>query len=155
MLSLLQKQSHHSNLYKAIKPNPYYVRTIDGVIPKVSGSTHFITLDACSGFWKVNLDQESSRLSTFNTPWGKYRWTRLPFGLTCSGDAFQEKMDMVFGRLDGLSGITDDTFVYGMGEAKHDQHILNVLDTARENNVRFNPDKFQFKVTDASFINLT
>ena len=51
-------------------------------------------------------------------------------------------MDMVFGKLEGLSGIADDTFVYGIGEAEHDQRILNVLDTARENNVRFNPDKF-------------
>ena len=56
---------------------------------------------------------------------------------------------MVFGKLDGLSGIAEDTFVYG--EAQHDQHILNVLDTARENNVGFNPDKFQFKVNEASF----
>lgn len=56
-------------------------------------------------------------------------------------------MDMVFGKLEGLSGIVDDTFVYGIGEAEHDQRILNVLNTARENNVRFNPDKFQFKET--------
>jgi len=143
------------NLNKAIKRNPYYVRTIDDVIPKVSGSTHFSILDARSGFWQVSLDEESSRLCTFNTPWGKHRWTRLPFGLTCSGDVFQEKMDMVFGRLEGLSGIADDTFVYGTGEAQHDQHILTILDTARENNVRFNPDKFQFKVKEASFFGLT
>ncbi|KAL9950229.1 hypothetical protein ACROYT_G042702 [Oculina patagonica] len=137
------------DLNKAIKRNPYYVRTIDDVIPKVSGSTHFSILDARSGFWQVGLDEESSRLCIFNTPWGKHRWTRLPFGLTCSGDVFQEKMDMVFGRLEGLSGIADDTFVYGTGEAHHDQHILTALDTARENNVRFNPDKFQFKVKEA------
>ena len=40
-------------------------------------------------------------------------------------------MDNVFGNLDGLSGIADDTFVYGKSEAEHDQHIVNVLDTAR------------------------
>jgi len=131
------------------------MRTIDDVIPKVSSSTHSSILDARSGFWQVNLDEESSRLCTFNTPWGKYRWTRLPFGLTCSGDVFQEKMDMVFGKLRGLSGIADDTFVYGIGEEEHDQRILNVLDTTRENNVRFNEDKFQFKVNEASFFGLT
>ena len=62
---------------------------------------------------------------------------------------------MVFGKLDGLSGIADDTFAYGMGEVQHDQHITNVLDTARENNVRFNPDKFQIKVNEASFFGRT
>ena len=100
-----------------------YVRMIDNAIPKVSGSTHSSILDAHSGFWQVNLDEESSRLCTFNTPWGKYRWTTLPFCLTCSGDVFQEKLDVVFGKLEGLSGIVDDTFVYGIGEAEHDQRI--------------------------------
>ena len=61
-------------------------------------------------------------------------------------------MDMVLGKLDGQSGFADDTFVYGMGEAHHDQHILNVLYTAREeNNMRFNPNKCQLKVSKASF----
>ena len=62
---------------------------------------------------------------------------------------------MVFFKLEGLSGIANGTFVYGIGEADHDQRILNVLDTARENNVRFNPDKFQFKANEASFFGLT
>ena len=123
--------------------------------PKVSGSTHFSIFDARSGFWQVSLDEESSRLCTFNTPWGKRRWTRLLFGLACSGDVFQENMNMVFGRFEGFSGIADYTFVYGTGEAQHDQHLLTVLDTARENNVRFNPNKFQFKVKEASFFGLT
>lgn len=41
-----------------------------------------------------------------------------------------------------------------MGEGQHDQPILNVLDKARENNVRLTLDKFQFKVTEASFSDL-
>ena len=64
-------------------------------------------------------------------------------------------MDTVFGKLDGLSGITDDTFVYGKSEAEQDQHILNVLDTARDNNMRFNPDKFLFKKDEMSFFGFT
>ena len=51
----------------------------------------------------------------------------LPCGLACSGDVFQEKMDMVFCKLEGLSGIADDTLVYGMGKAQHDQRISNIL----------------------------
>ena len=139
------------DLNKAAKCNRYYVRSVDDVIPKVGGATHFSILDARSGYWQVKLDEESSKLCTFNTPWGKYRWTRLPFGLTCSGDVFQEKMDSIFGDLGGVSGIADDTFIFGDSETKHDSHILKVLDTASQNNVRLNPDKFQFKVAEASF----
>jgi hypothetical protein len=87
-----------------------------------------------------------------STPMGQVQMNRVPFGLTCSGDIFQEKMDTTFVRLDGLSGISDDTFIYGKNEAEHDQCTIDVLETARKNNVRFNPDKFQFIVEEASFL---
>ena len=139
------------DLNKVIKCNRHYVRSIDDVIPKVNGSTHFSIVDARSGYWQVKLDDESSKLCTFQTPWGKYRWTRLPFGLTCSDDVFQEKMDSIFGNLPGVSGIADDTFVFGKGETPHDDHIIDVLEKAREHDVKFNPEKFQYKVQEASF----
>ena len=143
-----------TDLNKAVKHNAYYARTVDDVIPQVSGSTLFSILDARSSYWQVTLDKESSRLCTFSTPWGKLRWNQLPFGLTCSRDIFPEKMNTVFGQLDGLTGIADDTFVYGKSENDHHQHILNTLDTARENNVKFKPGKFQFKVKETSFFRL-
>ena len=37
---------------------------------------------------------------------------------------------------------------------EHDRHMLSVLDTAQDNNVQFNPDKFQFKVDQTSFLGL-
>jgi len=55
-------------------------------------------------------------------------------------------MNTVFGKLDGLSGIADDPSIYGKSEQEHDQHILNVLDTARDKNLQFKPDKLQFNV---------
>ena len=64
-------------------------------------------------------------------------------------------MDTVFGKLDGLSGITDDPFIYGKSEQEHDQHMLNDPDTLLDSNLRFNPDKFQFKVDETSLFGLT
>ena len=81
---------HPRDLNKAITRNPKYVRSIDDVMPKVSGASHFSILDARSGFWRVKLDDESSKLCTFSTPWRKYRWKRLSFGLTYNGDVSQE-----------------------------------------------------------------
>ena len=96
-----------------------------------------------------------------------HRWchTPVPHGESTDGkgyhvdvpavEMFQEKMNIVFGKLNGLSGIADDTFVYGKSEKEHDQHILNVFDTAGDNNVRLNPDKVQFKVDQTSFWGFT
>ena len=76
------------DLNKAIRRSPCYVRTIADVIPKVSRTSHFSILDAQSGFWQVEPDDESSKLRTLSTPWGKCRWKRLPFRLTCIGEMF-------------------------------------------------------------------
>ena len=48
------------NLNKAIRCNRHYVRSVDDIIPKVAGATHFSILDARSGFWQVKIDEESS-----------------------------------------------------------------------------------------------
>ena len=53
-----------------------------------------------------------------------------------------------------MTGIADDTFTFGKGESDHEDHLINVLDTARENNIRFNHDKFEFKVPEASFFGM-
>ena len=79
------------NLTKTVKCNPYYVRTINDVISKVSRSTQFSIVDARSGFWQANLDKESSRLCTFNTPWGKYRWIRLHLVALVAETSFKRK----------------------------------------------------------------
>ena len=125
------------------------MRNIHDEIPKVSGATQFSFLDARIGFRQAELDKESSKRFTIIT-WGKYGGKRHPFGLTTVG-MFQEKMDMVFGKLDELRKIAVDTFVNGNSEAEQDQYTIIVLDTVRDNHVRFNPDKFQFKV-DGAFV---
>ena len=49
----------------------------------------FSVLDATSGYWQVKLDEASSKLSTFNTPYGRYRFIRLTFGIKSAPEVFQ------------------------------------------------------------------
>ena len=73
------------DLNKAVERNQWYSRTKDSILPK------FKTLkDTTSGYWHVVLDLDNSLLTMFNTPWGKFRWLRLPFGLKIASDVFQE-----------------------------------------------------------------
>jgi len=43
------------------------------------GAKLFTVLDVRSGFWHVQLDEQSSYLTMFHTPFGRYRWKRMPF----------------------------------------------------------------------------
>lgn len=57
----------------------------------------------------VELDSERSVLTTFNTPWGKYKWLRLALGLIFSADVFQERLNAVTKEVKGITGCIDDT----------------------------------------------
>ena len=87
----------------------------------------------------------------FNTPWGKFRWLRLPFGLKIASDVFQERLDRVLRLLEGVHGIADDILTDGETEVQHNGRLPTLLETARMNNLSLNPDKIQFKSTDCKF----
>ena len=76
------------DLNKAIKRNQWYSRTIDDILPELAKSKFKTLKDATSDYWHVVLDLDSSLLTMFNTPWGEFRWLRLPFGLKIASDAF-------------------------------------------------------------------
>ena len=120
------------DLNKAIKREHYYTKTIDEVVTQLSGAKFFSVVDAKKGYWHVPLDEASSYLTTFNTPFGRYRFTRLSFGLVVSQDVFQKHLDSSLEGLEGVTGIADDTFVYGATEEEHDANMVNLMITSRE-----------------------
>ena len=143
------------DLNKSIKRNQYYSKTIDEVSAELHDSRYFTVVDAKSGYWMVELDSESSLLTTFNTPWGKYKWLRLPFGLKVSSDVFQERLNSVLQGVKGITGCVDDVLARGVDSKDHDVNVLRLLETARMNGIKFNPKKLQFKSIKCEFFGHT
>ncbi|XP_046569481.1 uncharacterized protein K02A2.6-like [Haliotis rubra] len=75
-------------LNQALKRNHYPIKTIDDILPELSNAKCFTLADAKNGFWHIQLEEESSFLTTFETPWGRYRWLRMPFGLSPAPEEF-------------------------------------------------------------------
>lgn len=141
------------DLNNAIERNPYYSRKMDEIqaeIGKARGKL-FTLVDVKSAYWQVKLDEESSLLTTFNTPWGKYRWLRLPFGLKIASDVFQQRLDAVINQIKHVSNIADDCLVYGSDPIQHDAALLLLLESARLNGIKFNASKMQFRVEQCTF----
>ena len=143
------------DLNKAIERNQWYARTLDDILPELAQSKYFTIRDATSGFWHILLDFRSSLLTTFNTPWSKYRWLRMPFGLKVSGDVFQGRLDRVLRLVPGVLGITDDIVIHGATENTHVGTVLILCETARLNNSSLNSKKMQCKSTDCKFFRHT
>ena len=79
-------------------------------------ATVFLILDASLGFWQIKLDQESAKLCTFNTPFGRYMFKRLPFGLSSSQDVFQRVMSQMLEDIEGVKVVVDDILFWGENE---------------------------------------
>lgn len=79
-------------LNRALQRSVYYMPTIDDILPKLSNAKVFSTLDAKSAFWQLKLDEQSSLLTTFETPFGLYRWLRIPYGISPAPIIFQARM---------------------------------------------------------------
>ena len=129
------------DLNQAIKREHYPMKTIEEVVAEIPGAKVFSTLDARSGFWQIKLDEASFKLCTFNSPFGRYRFTRLPFGIKSAPEVFQKSMSNLFENIERAKPIVDDIVVWGQDVKEHDVRLRQVLDRAREANLKLNPEK--------------
>ena len=99
----------------------------------------------------MTLDNESSLLTTFNSPFGRYCFLRIPFGLVMTQDVFQQKMDAILKSCPGTLGIADDVAVFRRSEAEHDANLHNLMRVSREHGLVFNSKKCAIKAPQISF----
>lgn len=130
-------------LNEAVQRERLVLPTLDDVSPDLVGSSVFSTLDASSGFWQVPLDSESSKLTTFITPWGRFCFKRVPFGITSAPEIFQRKMTELLHGLPGVKAIMDDVLVYGNAD-NHESRLTQVLDRIRSSGLKLNKRKCHF-----------
>ena len=133
------------DLTRAIKRCHYRTLTTDEVTHKLAGSRYFSKLDAKNGYWSIRLDHESSLLTTFNSPFGRYRYLRMPFGLAMSQDVFQQHMDAILEDCPGAVCIADDIVIFGKSEAEHDRNLCNFMTVAAKNGLQLNSEKCSVK----------
>lgn len=129
------------DLNQAVKRPHYSMPTLEDALAKLAGAKFFSKLDAKSGYWHLTLSQRSSFLTTFNSPFGRYRFNRMPFGLVSAQDEFQRKMDEAFEGVPGTIVLVDDVLVSGGTQEEHDANLKAFLDRATEKNVKLNPEK--------------
>ena len=142
------------DLNKVIKRCHHKTPTLEEITHKFSGSRYYSKLDAKNGYWSVVLDEESSRLTTFNSPFGRYCFRRMPYGLVMSQDVFQHRMDQILKKCPGTVIIPDDIVVCGKTEVEHDWNLHNLTEVAKRHRLVFNSDKCELKVPQIKFFGM-
>ena len=139
------------DLNEAICHDHHKTLTVEEVTHEFPHSHYFTKMDAHHVYWSIVLDQESSLLTTFNSPFGRYPFLHLPFGLVCSQDIFQKKMDQILEECQGCIGIPDDITVHGCTKAEHNAHLQNLMHIACKYGLVFNPQKTHVKAPAVNF----
>ena len=73
------------DLNKAITRHHFKLITAEKLFAEMKGAKYFTKLDASSGYWQIKVDEESSKLLTFATLFGRYKYKRLLFGIHSAG----------------------------------------------------------------------
>ena len=145
-------------LNRVIKRNHFPLPTIEDILPELAEAKVFTVCDAKSGYWHVELDEASSFLTTFGSPWGRYRWRRLPFGLCLASEEFQRRLNVALEGLDGVRPIADDILVYGIGRTydeavkDHDRKLICLLNRCREVGLRLNFEKMKLRKAEVKYM---
>lgn len=104
------------------------------------------TVEARSEYWNVIVDEESESLTKLKTPFGRYCFERLPFGLVSAQDIFQRKLDQT---LTGIICIGDDVIAYGQDDKTHDKSLTRMMERTKKRGLW--TDKFHIKKNSISF----
>ena len=133
---------------QAVMREQYPLPTLEELTLMLSDAKYFSVLDATSGYWQIKLDEDSSLLTTFNTPFGRYRFTRMPFCIHSAQEVFQKTMDMAFEGINGCKSIIDNMLVWGSSKEEHDENLRKVLERTREVGIKWNAEKCVFGVSE-------
>ncbi|PIK46482.1 hypothetical protein BSL78_16643 [Apostichopus japonicus] len=165
--SLVCMEKLNGTLRLCIDPQPlnvdlkccqYPIPVIAGVLPDLEGVKVFSKADLKEGFLQCKLDEKSSILTTFQTPWGRYRYHRMPYGIKPAPEVFQQKLSQCLDGLTGIHIIAVDILITGHGKAfqeanaDHDKNMRAFLQSCREMKISLNKDKFQYKLDSITFI---
>ena len=140
------------DLNRAVMRSHFKLPSREEAMAKFTGATCFSTLDATSGFWQKLLAEDSTYLCTFNTPFGRYRYLRLPFGLSSAPEVFHQSVNELFEGLKGVDTSMDDIIVWGPTMEEHDSNLEKVFQVCMANNLKLNKTKCKIGVKELVYL---
>ena len=141
-----------TKLNQNVQRERHPIPSVDHTLAQLGGAQIFSKLDANSGFWQVHLQEDSALLTTFITPFGRFCYNRLPFGITSAPEYFQKRMHEVLLGLEGVICMMDDILVYGCDQEEHNSRLMAVLERLKQAGVTLNKDKCSFSVDRVTFL---
>ena len=135
----------YRKLNEVTTADPYYMTTLEEILEKVGESKVMSKLDLAKGFYQVEVEPQSQEKTAFISPFGKFEFTRMPFGLKNAPAIFQRLMEVVLRECYHCSApYIDDIVVFSTSGAEHVEHLRLVMSALRKFGMTINERKCEF-----------
>ncbi|XP_063227048.1 uncharacterized protein LOC134533454 [Bacillus rossius redtenbacheri] len=141
-----------TDLNKVVIRDYHEIPTLEEMSEKLTGKKFYSVFDLKEGFHQVQLDEDSSHKCCFSTPFGCYRYLRMPYGIANAPENFQKFIEENFASIPGVVTFFDDILCTGETEGDHDTCAQQVVERAASLGIKFNPDKLQYKVSEVRYV---
>ena len=132
-----------TKLNKFVERERYMSNTPAEAVLEIKNSNFFSVFDAVKGYHQCELDEESQDITTFITPFGRYKYKRAPYGVKSISEHYNRRMDECFHDLNNLAKIVDDCLIHDETLEEHHKNVRKFLKKCEEKQVSLNPDKMQ------------
>ena len=142
------------DLNKSIKREYYQLPTFEEITSRLNGAKLFTKLDAKKGYWQIPLKEESIRLTAFNTSFGRYQFTRLPYGVHSAQEVFRKRINQSFDGISQVQTNIDDMLIWGHSDKDHNicLMITRCSEEAQEVGMTLNVEKCKCKETELIYL---
>ena len=108
---------------------------VEDIFSKLNGATYFTTLDLRAGYHNIPLDKPLIPKTAFNSPFGKYEYVKVLFGLAQAPAYFQELMMGILKDFNFTIAYLDDIIIFRKTPQAHLLHIRMVLKNSNQPNI--------------------
>ncbi|UYV73932.1 K02A2.6-like [Cordylochernes scorpioides] len=141
-----------SRLNEHVQREVHPMPVVEHMLGQLGEARFFSKLEANSGFHQIPLSPDCQHLTTFITPFGRYKYCRMPFGISLAPEYFQRVMSIILQGMDGVMCYLDDILIFASDSKTHDRILRLVLRKLKEAKVTLNKAKCVFGVPRINFL---
>ncbi|KAI5754703.1 hypothetical protein M8J77_010793 [Diaphorina citri] len=142
------------DLNRNIRIEKFLIPTLDDIKARLAGKKIFSVVDLKDGFYQVELDENSQKLCTFNSPFGYWTFSRLPFGISSAPEVFSRLNTKYFGDIQDVTIYFDDILIASGTMEEHLDTLNKIFQRAQSLNIKFNLKKFQYMLPEIKYLGL-